>query len=97
MRPDTTTHRLPDSVAPATACSSIRIRDRCAPFPGGRQLADGLFITEQCCGRIPVGGGAKWRTLIHVNTTCEVDEVGLLPAVESSPPYVPGETWQQVT
>jgi hypothetical protein len=26
-----------------------------------------------------------------------MDEVGLLPAVESSPPYVSGETWQQVS
>lgn len=43
----------------------------------------------------------RWKQAANVHT-CEhyvrgMDEVGLLPAVESSPPYVPGEAWQQVS
>ena len=42
----------------------------------------------------------KWKQPANVHT-CEnfvrsMDEEGLLAAVESSPPYVPGESWQQV-
>ena len=42
----------------------------------------------------------RWKQPANVHT-CDhfvraMDEVGLLAAVESSPPYVPGDSWQEV-
>jgi hypothetical protein len=80
----------------ATACSSTGSGSTTSPSPAGASPSMAASSPSRSVASL-VG---RWKQGVNVHTCGHyvrgMDEEGLLAAVESSPPYVPGESWQQV-
>jgi hypothetical protein len=80
----------------AAACSSTGPGSTTSPSPAGASPSTAASSPSSPVASL-VG---RWKQGANVHTCGHyvrgMDEEGLLEAVESSPPYVPGESWQQV-
>jgi hypothetical protein len=80
----------------ATACASTGSGSTTSPSPAGASPS-----TAAASPTSPIASlVGRWKQAANVHT-CDhfvrgMSEEGLLAALEPSPPYVPGESWQQV-
>jgi hypothetical protein len=79
----------------AAACSSTSSGSTKSPSAGGASPSTASASSSPIASLV-----GRWNQEANVHT-CDnyvrgMDEEGLLAAVESSPPYVQGESWQQV-
>jgi hypothetical protein len=79
----------------AAACSSTGSGSTTSASAAGASPSTAVASSSPVASLV-----GRWKQEANVHT-CDhyvrgMDEEGLLAAVESSPPYVPGESWQQV-